>query len=49
MKKMTAMVLALAMVLTLFAGCGKTEPAATEAPVAMPASALEILENVWAK
>ena len=42
MKKMTALALALAMVLTLFAGCGKTEP-----PEPMPASALEVLETVW--
>lgn len=45
MKKFTAMALALAMVLTLFAGCGKAEP--EEAPVATPASALEVLETVW--
>ena len=48
MKKLTAMALAMVLMLTLFAGCGKAEPAATEAPVAMPDSALEILENVWA-
>ena len=48
MKKFTAMALVLAMMLTLFAGCGKKEPAQTEAPVAMPGSALEILETVWA-
>ena len=51
MKKFLSVVLALAMVLTM-AACGSadaepTTPAATEA--AGPASALEILENVWAK
>ena len=49
MKKMTAIALVLAMVLTMFAGCGKTEPAETVPAQEMPASALEILENVWAK
>ena len=48
MKKMTAILLALAMILTLFAGCGKAEPEATEPAVELPASALEILETVWA-
>lgn len=48
MKKFTAIALVLAMMLTMFAGCGKAEPAQTEAPVAMPGSALEILETVWA-
>ena len=47
MKKMTALALALAMVLTLFAGCGKTEPQQTVPAEPMPASALEILETVW--
>lgn len=47
MKKVMTAVLALAMVLTLFAGCGKDDQP-TEAPVPMPASALEILETVWA-
>jgi len=47
MKKFTAMALALVMVLTLFAGCGKSEPQATEAPYPAPGSALEILETVW--
>lgn len=46
MKKFTAM--ALAMLLTLFAGCGKSEPEATVSAQEMPASALEILETVWA-
>ena len=47
MKKMTALALALAMVLTLFAGCGKAEPQETVPAKPMPASALEILETVW--
>ena len=47
MKKMTALALALAMVLTLFAGCGKTEPQQTVPAEPMPASALEVLETVW--
>ena len=52
MKKMTAIAVALILVLSLFAGCGKAEPAETtpvEVPAQqMPASALEILETVWA-
>ena len=48
MKKLTVMALALAMVLTLFAGCDKTEPAQTTPAYPMPGSALEILESVWA-
>lgn len=49
MKKLTALTLALTMVLSLFAGCAKAEPAETQAPVEMPGSALEILETVWGK
>lgn len=49
MKKLTVTVLALAMVLTLFAGCGKTQPAETVPAYPMPGSALEILETVWAE
>ena len=49
MKKLTALVLALVMVLAMFSGCGKKAPAEAETPVEMPASALEILETVWAK
>ena len=49
MKKFTAMALALALMLTLFAGCGKAKPAETVPAQELPASALEILENVWAK
>jgi len=48
MKKFTVMALALVMVLILFAGCGKSEPAATVPAMPAPASALEILETVWA-
>ena len=48
MKKFTVIALALAMMLTLFAGCGKTEPAETVPAQELPASALEILETVWA-
>lgn len=48
MKKLTVIALVLAMVLTMFAGCSKAASAETEAPVAMPGSALEILETVWA-
>ena len=48
MKKLNAMVLVLTTVLALFAGCGKTEPAETVPAQEMPASALEILETVWA-
>ena len=50
MTKLMTIVLAMAMVLTLFAGCGKTEkPAETAPAVQLPGSALEILETVWAK
>ena len=49
MKKLIAMIMALAMMLTLFAGCGKEEPAETVPAQELPASALEILETVWAK
>ena len=48
MKKVFALTMALAMMLTLFAGCGKSEPAETVPAQQLPASALEILENVWA-
>ena len=49
MRKFTVIALALAMMLTMFAGCGKTEPAATVPAQELPGSALEILETVWAK
>lgn len=54
MKKILSMTLALAMILTLFAGCGSTQETApttqetTEAAAQLPGSALEILENTWA-
>ena len=48
MKKIIAMLLAVAM-FAAFAGCGSTTPAATEPKEPAPASALEILQNVWAK
>ena len=48
MKKIVSMVLALAMVLTMTA-CGGKKQEATEPAVEVPASALEILETVWAK
>ena len=47
MKKVFALTMALAMMLTLFAGCGKSEPAETVPAQQLPASALEILETVW--
>ena len=60
MKKFFAMLLVLTMTLSLFAACGKkteapaadpteTTTEATEPLVTAPASALEILENIWAK
>ena len=49
MKKFTAMVLALVLLLTMVAGCGKAKPVETVPAQEMPGSALEILENVWAK
>lgn len=50
MKKLMTVVLTMALLLTLFAGCGKSqENAGTVAPVPMPGSALEILESVWAQ
>ena len=48
MKKFTAVALALVLVLAMFAGCGKTQPAETVPAQEMPGSALEILETVWA-
>ena len=55
MKRIFALTMAFAMMLTLLAGCGTKAPAQetaapeTEAPaVQLPASALEILETVWA-
>ena len=48
MKKAIALTMALTMMLTLFAGCGKSEPVETAPAQQLPASALEILETVWA-
>ena len=48
MKKVIAFAMAMAMMLTLFAGCGKSEPVETAPAQQLPASALEILETVWA-
>ena len=53
MKKFLSVVMVLAMMLTMLAGCGSSNAgettAATGAPaVEIPATALEILENVWA-
>lgn len=49
MKRLMTIVLALAMMMTLFAGCGKAKkPAETVPAQELPASALEILETVWA-
>ena len=48
MKKAIALTMALAMMLTLFAGCAKEEPVETAPAQQLPASALEILETVWA-
>lgn len=50
MKKSISMLLAMTMLLALFAGCSAA-PEATEAPTeaaTAPTSALEVLENVWA-
>lgn len=50
MKKLMTIMLAMAMLLTLFAGCGKSQkPVETVPAQELPASALEILETVWAK
>ena len=49
MKKCMTFAMALAMVLTLFAGCGKKQPAETVPAEPMPGSALEILETIWAQ
>ena len=61
MKKLFALLLVLTMTMSLFAACGKkteepttdttteTTTEATEPQVVAPGSALEILENIWAK
>ena len=49
MKKIFAYVIALVMALTMLAGCGgNAQPEATTSAQELPASALEILETVWA-
>ena len=48
MKKFISIVLTMAMMLALFAGCGKAKPAETAPAADLPGSALEILETVWA-
>ena len=53
MKKIFALLLVLTMALSIFAACGKKTEAptteATEPEVVVPGSALEVLENIWAK
>ena len=49
MKKMLAFVLVLVMGLSVLAGCTGNNAQPTEPVVAGPASALEVLENVWAQ
>lgn len=48
MKKSISMLLVLVMMASILAGCGSSEPAETTEAVAAPASALEVLENIWA-
>lgn len=50
MKKLVSMLLVLVMVAAMTVGCSTVAPAetTTEPAVAVPASALEILENIWA-
>ena len=47
MKKYFAMILALALVLSLAACGGKTDEPANNSPIEVPVTSLEILENVW--
>jgi len=47
MKKLITVLLALCLVLSLFAACGKKEPAASQGQ--LPTSSLEILETIWGK
>lgn len=51
MKKVFAIMMTVAMILTMLAGCGSGKPqettASTTAPAEGPGSALEILETVW--
>lgn len=48
MKKVVSLILALGMLGALLTGCGKSAAETTEPTVEVPASALEILETVWA-
>jgi len=48
MKKLISMLLVLVMVAAMATGCANAKPEQTD-PVNVPASALEILENVWAQ
>ena len=47
MKKMIALALALATILTMTACGKKAEPVETTPTVEVPASALEIFQNIW--
>ena len=49
MKKLLAFALVLVMGLTVLAGCAGNNAQPTEPEVAGPASALEVLENIWAQ
>ena len=52
MKKLISLLLVLAMALSVLAGCGTTPAGEADnggAEVAAPASALEVLENIWAQ
>jgi len=49
MKKFVSVCMLLCMLATLFAGCGKSQPEETVPAQQAPASALEILETVWAE
>ena len=48
MKKLLAFVLVLVMGLSMLAGCGNTDATPTDPVADAPASALEVLENIWA-
>ena len=48
MKKVVSLLLVLVMVAAMAAGCAPAKPVETEPAVVVPASALEILENIWA-
>ncbi len=48
MKKLFAVAMALVMMVTVLSGCGNAAPEATVPAQEMPATALEILETVWA-